>query len=143
MPSDLKPTLSDIQPVRTQFEPGARVLVRTLSDMTPEQHRKISCAITKYAGCDVRVAVVNVARCRVTLTTPTGQTKVLAAPEHAHGTMQLQGHAAINCGSYRFADGDWLDVAYQHYLSPQERARASAYWCRWAGDSVEVVVTGI
>lgn len=137
------PHLSDIQPTRAKFEPGARLLVRMLGDVTADQHKRIVRAVTKYAGTDVRVGVVNVARCRIGLTTLSGKHTSIAGLEHAQGGIREPGMAGVNCCAFKFADGDRLDVMYLHHLGYEDGKRSTHYWQQWAGDGVEVVVVGV
>lgn len=53
------PTIADVQCQRLKFQPGDPVLVRTYHKLDKDQKRKLQRSIIKWAGCEVRVMIIN------------------------------------------------------------------------------------
>jgi hypothetical protein len=47
-----------VQCTRLRFEPGDRILVRSVSRLDADQQRKLRKSIRKWAGCEVEVLFV-------------------------------------------------------------------------------------
>ena len=54
-----KPKLAEVQCSRLKFEPGDRVLVRVYRQIDNEQRKRLERIVEKWAGCAVRVLVIN------------------------------------------------------------------------------------
>ena len=154
------PLLSDIQSTKTKFQPGDRVIVRTASILNKDQVRKILKAVRKYTGEDVRAIIVDCTKCTVILTTPAREQwgdsdsdgyrsfvssarKIIVGKQHAQMSSGLPGVANQSCGKVELQSGDRLDVVLNTGLDNAQHKQLRDAWREWAGEDVEVVISGI
>ena len=52
------PGIANVQCSRLRFEPGDRVIVRTISRLDNDQKKKLKKSITKWAGAEVEILIV-------------------------------------------------------------------------------------
>ncbi len=55
----VRPRIADVQCSRLVFQPGDRILVRVYHKIDKDQMRKLRKSVTKWAGCDVEVLIIN------------------------------------------------------------------------------------
>ncbi len=61
------PRIANINCTRIKFEPGDRILVRTVHKLDHEQQKKIRRSICRWAGVEVEVLIVCLAEMDVTI----------------------------------------------------------------------------
>lgn len=153
-----KPLLSDIQCTRTKFDAGDRILVRLSTNLTREEEQRVEKVVTKFAGVDVRILLVNCLDVKLLCKKANGEVLRLADASYAEYQETKIRVFNINCCKIDLEKGDQLiwdenrinDVeAYRFRKSGTKLTIGSGrviYWLTkrlkaWAGDDVEVLVT--
>jgi hypothetical protein len=54
----ITPRIADVRCTRLVFQPGDRILVRSMHRLEPDQKKKLRRSIEKWAGCAVEVLIV-------------------------------------------------------------------------------------
>lgn len=62
-----RPRIAEVQCSRLRFQPGDRVLVRTLCRQTKGERAKLRRSVERWAGCDVEVLVYSEMDMEVTI----------------------------------------------------------------------------
>ncbi len=65
--SNRAPRLAEVQCSRLQFQPGDRVIVRTMHRLTSEEQKKLRRTIVKFAGCEIEVLIYCMADMEITV----------------------------------------------------------------------------
>ena len=63
----LRPNLAEVHCERLKFEAGDRILVNVYTNLDKDQKRRLRRAITKWAGEDVEILIVNRLEMEVTI----------------------------------------------------------------------------
>lgn len=134
------PKLSDIPAVNRRYEAGDCLIAAVTTDLTNDQRDKIIKSVTKFAGADVSVIVVNVSRFSL-FRKRAGESDLLLAKMAAGTTESKLGVANIDLAKCEFQEGDLL-IAISHVeLGESEKYVAKMSLNNWVrGKSVEVYV---
>ena len=137
----IHPKLSDIQTERIKFNPGDRVIIRTVDDLALSQKISLKRSIQKFAGVDLRILIVNCFNARIRKITPDDE-ELLCGREHAQMPSNLPGTANISLKRIDFNSGDKLFVFFLngHLAYHGQKKQALDYLKRWAGDGVEIII---
>ncbi len=65
--SNRAPRLAEVQCTRLQFQPGDRVMARTIHRLTPEEQKKLRRMIVKWAGVEIEVLIYCMADMEITV----------------------------------------------------------------------------
>lgn len=129
--------LKDIQ-LKTEFADGDRVIVRTSSNMTEDQVKRIERSLKKSTKAELRVLVVNCLQLHIVLFRPGQQPQPISAPRHAEMIPSAPGTANVNLAKIEFLPGDILGVVPKGLLNRPARELLRGGLARWAGDGVAI-----
>lgn len=133
--------LSDLNDRAPEFHPGDRVLVRTSTELSKEQHHKMSRAIKKFTGEDVRLLIVNCNQLKIILIR--GETKIdLVVPEHAQHQDKNTAVANVGCSVIDMFANDQLVITPFWVLTRLQYLQIKKQMEEWVGDDIEVVIDG-
>ena len=131
--------LNDVRVGRIKFNPGDRIIVKTTTPLNADQHRKLERSVCKFAGCDVRVLIVNCLEAHLTLHRG-DETYNLSDPDSAVDAPEL-GVVNVDCNIVNLLPGDRLFVSFNKGMKIREVPK-TFQGCleRWAGKDVPVLV---
>ncbi len=132
------PKIQDVQTSRVSFHPGDRLLVRTFTDLTRDQHRKLESAVSKFANEDVRILIVNCLTTTVILSR-NGEDIFLASGSDRGSISIHPSIANVSCSVIDFIRDDKLTILVP-FVSSEVAFRLKAIYKEWAGSDVEVIV---
>ncbi len=136
-----RPLLSDIQPTRTTFNAGDRVIARVSSSVSRQQVRKIIRSVCKFAGADIRVLVVDSTSVRIDKLR--GQVlDALVQPGQADFRPGREGIASLRCSVVDFRLNDRLFVSVPVIDGDLQRKQVHDWIKNWCGPDVDIVITG-
>src|SRR5690348_4431773 len=99
------PTIGDIQPSKTTFKDGDRILVKTTSRLNGDQIKSLTRSIQKYSRAKVEVAVVNCTFMGVKKVGLDGVGEILSKREDAQKPSLKPGVFNLNCTVVPFYPG--------------------------------------
>lgn len=135
------PLLSDIPAHKTKFEAGDRVLARVSVALNASQYRNLKRAITKFAGADVRVLIVNCLQTVIVhVDRVTEKRSQLAGPTDSAYHDPAVGVANLNCSKVELKPDDRLFVFVPRIASEPQRDMIRRWVKEWAGKDIEVIV---
>lgn len=141
-----RPLLSDIQTSRLKFDPGDRILVRVSTNLPSEQYKSLERSVTKFAGTDVRILIVNCLRTRL-LRNRNNKIETLVDETYAEYYEENLGVANISCSKIDFQNGDQLICEDKVVLTCKHSDNRTLIvkdlkaWLRnWIGSDVEVII---
>ncbi len=132
------PKIQDVQTSRIKFCPGDRLLVRTFTDLTRDQHRKLESAVSKFANEDVRILIVNCINTTLILNR-NGEDRFLASGSDRGSISTHPSIANVNCSVIDLIKDDILTVIAP-FVSSKDAFGLESFYKEWAGPDVEVIV---
>lgn len=132
------PLLSDIEPSKTQFAPGDRVLVRVYCYLTDDQRHNIQKSIKKYAGEDVNLLIFPAHWASMYVTHADGNGTYLS--ECMPEVQPTLGVLHLRCAKVDLPPLSKLVVRDYREMSAIQQQECRRMIERWAGADVEVVL---
>lgn len=136
------PLISDIDVTRYQFEPGDRLLVRVANDLTEDQQYKLYKAISRFAGGDVRILIVNCLKMRMMKVMPSGNAEIIVderVGDNYRIPQLIKGQMEVQCSVVDLQPGDLLSIQLKHYPDGKLQRKRILDWAKqWTGKDVEI-----
>lgn len=117
------------------------MLVRVSCELSLDQYSKITRAVKKWAGEDIRVLVVNCTQVKMLwMQKESEETKVLVSPKDAeHQAIEI-GVANLSTSVIDFKSGDSLLCIVPRISSEMQRKKIHDWVHNWTGHEIEVIV---
>ena len=120
------PKISDLQPTKTKYIAGDRVIARIQSNLSASQFRILESSINEYAGVALNILIVDCRNVQLQLVRGNSRT-MLADPSYV--SSRLGNTVTFGCSKVEFLPDDFLVV--------KQRIPSLAFHAnliRWAGD---------
>ena len=134
-----RPRLSEVRSHKLKCQPGDRLLVRLPFSPTADQAHRIKKSVSKFAGEDVRVLLVNCMLSRMTHVRG-GAVKTISGPQHAEMQNMRLGTANLSCSVIDFQPDDRLVVFVPKRSSETARKTLEDRLRAWVGKYVEIQI---
>lgn len=142
-----RPLISDIQTTRMKFNPGDRILIRTSVNLSQAQQDQLKKSITKFAGEDVRILIMNCLTSRLVVKRENGSIERLADESYGQFQPENKGIANISCSVINFDSKDQIIymcrevTECKHPNNSLLIVKHLRSWLKqWVGNDVEIII---
>ena len=135
-----RPLLADLPSTRLSVKPGDRMLARVGFELTRDQTIRITRSITRFAGNEVRLMIVNCMRTTIWWKrSDDGSISTLCSPKFIKSDMAA-GAVNLECSVIDLHPGDKLYVNHVGLSCELTKKDLREKIQRWAGVDVEVIL---
>lgn len=135
-----RPLLTDLPATRLVIQPGDRMLARVGFDLTRDQAARISRSISRFAGNDVNLIIINCMKTTIWWErSDDGTVSTLCSPKFIKSDMAV-GAVNLDCSVVDLHPGDKLYVNQIGLDCELRKKDMREKIQRWAGVEVEVIL---
>lgn len=137
MKKPAQPKLGSLEPAKSQYNPGDRVVVRVSRALTSDERRSCEASVNQWCRVDVNQLFVDCSSIEIVARRQQSDDTLVAGLDHYQFTPDTT-TIRMSCSAVRVDEGDTFELYLKHPQGPANQILIDLR--RWVGPDHEIVV---